>query len=52
MRKLNSFIFHGLIITLTLAGCGMPGPLYQEEQKKPTATPKTSEQPKNQQEDL
>jgi len=30
MRKLNSIILACVLITTTLFGCGMPGPLYQE----------------------
>ncbi|WP_206486047.1 lipoprotein [Thalassotalea sp. G2M2-11] len=33
MRKLNSFILASVLILLSLSGCGMPGPLYQESDK-------------------
>lgn len=33
MRKLNSNILTFALIFIVLSGCGMPGPLYQEEQK-------------------
>ena len=33
MRKFNPIIFICLVITLTLAGCGMPGALYQTQEK-------------------
>ncbi len=38
MRKLNSIILACVLIPLTLSGCGMSGPLYQEEDKAQAET--------------
>jgi len=44
MRKLNSIILTTMLILTTLFGCGMPGPLYQEQ--KPVQESNATEQEK------
>lgn len=52
MRKLNSIIFGGLLISALLSGCGMPGPLYQKTDEQPKNSMETipQDQPNEQQE--
>jgi len=43
MRKLNLFIFLAMMALITLSGCGMPGPLYQTPDEKPTGIEQSQE---------
>lgn len=36
MKRRNYFVILSLVATVTIAGCGMPGPLYEEAEKPTT----------------
>lgn len=51
MRKQYSIIVTGLFSVFLLASCGMPGPLYQEEQKENKQSENSTQDASHQQEE-